>query len=334
MWLMNGTAIQGRGHISEGTPCQDKITSKYNGATYVIALADGAGSAALSHIGAEKCVDIITQYFLDNFEDCYANEDDNSLKKSIYEKLIENLNQLAFENHCSIKELACTLLCVAENNGRFITVHLGDGIIAFYDNDSVKVYSSPDNGEFANITYFVTTFNALSKIRIQKAELPEVTAFYLMSDGAGTSLYSSQRNAASNALKMISDLSLMYSEDDVREEITNFVKTSICARTLDDCSIVYMVKRKRVIDSFYQMSYQEQLDLLMIKRRSSHERRRYRHFCDIIEFFEIERSLSDISKKTGIKPKYLKKYILNLLTIGMLKNTRTNYYANSNITDK
>ncbi len=332
MWLMNGTAIQGRGHISEGTPCQDKIASKCNDTTYVIALADGAGSAALSHIGAEKCVDIITQYFLDNFEDCYTNEDDNSLTKSIYEKLIDNLNQLAFENHCSIKELACTLLCVAENNSRFITFHLGDGIIAFCDDDSVKVYSSPDNGEFANVTYFVTSSNALSKIRIRKAELPDVTAFYLMSDGAGTSLYSSQRNAASNALKMMSDLSLMYSEDDVRDEITNFFTSSIGTRTLDDCSVVYMVKHKRTIDTFCQMSYYEQLNLLGIKRGSSHERRRYRRFCDMIKFCEVERSLIDISKKIEVKPKYVKKYITNLLTVGILKNTRANYYVNSNFT--
>ena len=333
MWLMNGTAIQGRGHISEGTPCQDKIASKNNDTTYVIALADGAGSAALSHLGAEKCVDIITQYFLDNFETCYTNADDNSLKKNIYELLIDSLNQLALENNCSIKELACTLLCVAENNSRFITFHLGDGIIAFNDHESVKVYSSPDNGEFANVTHFITSSNALSRIRIQKEELPEVTAFYLMSDGAGTSLYSPKQNAASNALKMMSDLSLMYSIDDVRDEITNFFTTSIGTKTLDDCSVVYMVEHKRTIDTFCQMPYNEQLDLLGIQSGSSHERKRYNRFCTVIRFCETERSISAISKKIGIRPKYGKKYISRLLTIGILKKSRANYYANSNITN-
>lgn len=330
MWLMNGTAVQGRGHISEGVPCQDKIASKSNGTTNVIALADGAGSASLSHLGAEKCVDAITQYFLDHFDECYFGDED-SINQSIYEVLIENLQQLAINNNCNIKDLASTLLCVAVTDDRVITLHLGDGIIAYYNGQSLKVYSAPDNGEFANVTHFVTSSNALSKIRIRKEVLPDADAFYLMSDGAGTSLYSPQQKAASNALKMMSDLSLLYSSEDVLGEITNFFKTSIGAKTLDDCSTVYMVKHKRTIDTFSQMSYNEQLDFLGIQRGTSHERKRYRRFCDVIRFCETERSLHAISRRIGLNPKYGKKYVYNLLKIGVLKNTRLNYYVNSNV---
>lgn len=332
MWLMNGTAVQGRGHISECVPCQDKIASKSNGKINVIALADGAGSAALSHIGAEKCVDTITQYFLDHFDDCYFGDED-SVKQRIYEVLIDNLQQLAIDNECDIKDLASTLLCVAVTDDRVITLHLGDGIIAYYNGQSVKVYSAPDNGEFANVTHFVTSSNALSKIRIRKEVLSDATAFYLMSDGAGTSLYSPQQKAASNALKMMSDLSLLYSRDDVCEEITNFFTTSIGTKTLDDCSVVYMVKHKRTIGTFCQMSYNEQLDLLGIKRGTSHERKRYRRFCDVIRFCETERSLQAISRRIGLNPKYGKKYVYNLLRSGVLKNTRDNRYTNSSVSN-
>lgn len=329
MWLMNGTAIQGRGHRSEGTPCQDKIASRCNDTTYVIALADGAGSAALSHLGAEKCVDTITQYFLEHFDECYF-DDEDSVKQSIYEVLVENLKQLAIDNNCDIKDLASTLLCVAVSDDRFITFHLGDGIIAYCDGQSVKVYSAPDNGEFANVTHFVTSSNALSKIRIRKEELSDVAAFYLMSDGAGTSLYSPQQNAASNALRMMSDLSLMYSKDDVHNEITNFFITSIGTKTLDDCSVVYMVKHRRMIDTFCQMSYNEQLDLLGIQRGSSHERKRYRRFCDIMCYCDVERSLQAISKRIGLKPKYVKKYVQNLIEVGVLRKTTSNTFTNAN----
>lgn len=328
MWLMNGTAIQGRGHRSEGTPCQDKIASRCNDTTYVIALADGAGSAALSHLGAEKCVDTITQYFLEHFDECYF-DDEDSVKQSIYEVLIENLKQLAIDNNCDIKDLASTLLCVAVSDDRFITFHLGDGIIAYCDGQSVKVYSAPDNGEFANVTHFVTSSNALSKIRIRKEELSDVAAFYLMSDGAGTSLYSPQQNAASNALKMMSDLSLLYSKEDVNSEITSFFEQSICAKTLDDCSVVFMVKYKRTINVINQMSYNEQLDLFGIRQGSNHERKRYKKYCDIILFCETERSLKSISRRIRVKPKHVKKYINNLLDVGVLKKTRPNVFANT-----
>ena len=330
MWLMNGTAVQGRGHISEGVPCQDKIASKSNGKTNVIALADGAGSAALSHMGAEKCVDTITQYFLDYFDECYFGDED-SVKQSIYEVLIENLKQLAIDNNCDIKDLASTLLCVAVSDDRFITLHLGDGIIAYYDGQSIKVYSTPDNGEFANVTHFVTSSNALSKIRIRKEVLSDASAFYLMSDGAGMSLFSPQQKVASNALKMMSDLSLLYSGDDVCDEITSFFEQSIRTRTLDDCSAVFMVKYKQTIDAINQMSYNEQLELLDIKHGTSHERKRYRRFCDVIRYCETERSLQAISRRIGLSPKYGKKYVYDLLKIGVLKSTRPNYYTNSNI---
>lgn len=267
---------------------------------------------------------------MDHFDDCYFGDED-SVKQRIYEVLIDNLQQLAIDNECDIKDLASTLLCVAVTDDRVITLHLGDGIIAYYNGQSVKVYSAPDNGEFANVTHFVTSSNALSKIRIRKEVLSDATAFYLMSDGAGTSLYSPQQKAASNALKMMSDLSLLYSRDDVCEEITNFFTASIRTKTLDDCSVVYMVKYKRTIDTFYQMSYNEQLDLLGIKRGTSHERKRYRRFCDVIRFCETERSLQAISRRIGLNPKYGKKYVLNLLKIGVLKKSKYNTFVNANV---
>lgn len=271
-----------------------------------------------------------SRYFLDHFDDCYFGDED-SVKQRIYEVLIDNLQQLAIDNECDIKDLASTLLCVAVTDDRVITLHLGDGIIAYYNGQSVKVYSAPDNGEFANVTHFVKSSNALSKIRIRKEVLSDATAFYLMSDGAGTSLYSPQQKAASNALKMMSDLSLLYSRDDVCEEITNFFTASIGTKTLDDCSVVYMVKYKRTIDTFYQMSYNEQLDLLGIKRGTSHERKRYRRFCDVIRFCETERSLQAISRRIGLNPKYGKKYVLNLLKIGVLKKSKYNTFVNANV---
>ena len=329
---MNGTAVQGRGHLSEGVPCQDKIASRSNGTTNVIALADGAGSAALSHLGAETCVDTITQYLLDHFEECYNGEED-SVKQRIYEVLIGELEQLAMDERCNIKDLACTLLCVAVDGDRFLTLHLGDGVIAVCDGASLKVYSSPDNGEYANVTFFVTSSNAPSKIRLRREVLPEVTAFYLMSDGAGASLYSPQKHAASNALKMMSDLSLLYAKDEVRDELTSFFNTSIKTKTLDDCSVVYMVKHVPTIDSFCQMSYDDQLELLGIQRGSRQERKRYRRFCDVIRSCETERRAREILKTIGSRQKHGKKYLLTLLNIGILKKSGHGTYLNASVAD-
>ena len=52
MWKVVQCAVQGRGHIKGNIPCQDKIHYYTDENTTITALADGAGSAKLSHIGA------------------------------------------------------------------------------------------------------------------------------------------------------------------------------------------------------------------------------------------------------------------------------------------
>ena len=52
MWNSVQCAVQGRGHFKTDMPCQDKTNYLCKNETSVIALADGAGSATMSHFGA------------------------------------------------------------------------------------------------------------------------------------------------------------------------------------------------------------------------------------------------------------------------------------------
>lgn len=333
MWLINGTAVRGRSHISSGAPCQDKIAWKTDGSAYAVALADGAGSAALSQLGAEKCVDVITQYFLEHFDECHADTDEDRLKSNIYKLLLENLEKTAEEMNCPIKALACTLLCVAVKGERCISLHLGDGIIAYKDANGLNVYSTPDNGEYSNITYFVTTDNALSKIRIRRESLKDTEAFYLMSDGAGASLYNPLKNEASKALSTLSNLSLFYSEKDVSDEISEFFEQYIKTRTVDDCSMVYLVKHQRPSEVLKQMPYGEQLEFLDIKKDSKHEKKRYQRLYGILDFCSIGKSVQSISRHIGVRLKYGRYYVKNLLDLKLLKKNASSLYVVANSTD-
>ena len=55
MWKKVHCAVQGRGHTKNQVPCQDKTFCYQENGVLVAALADGAGSAKLSHYGA-ACV--------------------------------------------------------------------------------------------------------------------------------------------------------------------------------------------------------------------------------------------------------------------------------------
>lgn len=90
MWSFSSCQIQGRGHIKNHVPCQDKTKTIFENGTYVIALADGAGSAKLSHYGASCVVESIGDLFIHHFEDLYANEDGRQVKLAIMEKVLNH----------------------------------------------------------------------------------------------------------------------------------------------------------------------------------------------------------------------------------------------------
>lgn len=56
MWRSVCCAAQGSGHRKSGVPCQDKTFRLDKNGVHIIVLSDGAGSARLSHFGAERVV--------------------------------------------------------------------------------------------------------------------------------------------------------------------------------------------------------------------------------------------------------------------------------------
>ena len=76
MWRFIEHAEQGRGHIANSVPCQDKTYSIKKNNVNAIALADGAGSASLSHYAAKAvCVSVC-----DNFNEIFENENKGEIK--------------------------------------------------------------------------------------------------------------------------------------------------------------------------------------------------------------------------------------------------------------
>ena len=62
-----------------------------------------------------------------------------------------------------------TLLFVSIKNNKYIAGHIGDGIIGIIDEkgDAI-VLSEPENGEFANTTYFTTSENYKYHLRLYR----------------------------------------------------------------------------------------------------------------------------------------------------------------------
>lgn len=243
MWKTFESSAQGRSHVKENIPCQDKTYSLTTGDVTTIALADGAGSARLSHYGAECAVKTIAEELCNKFDSYWDEKEASVARFRFYQEILCKLNQKAQELSCDLKDLASTLLAVSVKGNRFLIFHIGDGVIGYKDSDILKVASAPNNGEFSNTTIFTTSPKADSQTRLIKGTSDTIDGFILMSDGPEACLYDNKnKKLAKGILNMLSDAA-DEPEEAVKANINETMQETIVKRTFDDCSIILMAKQ-------------------------------------------------------------------------------------------
>ena len=319
MWNFSSCQVQGRGHIKNQVPCQDKTKTIFEDGTYVIALADGAGSAKLSHYGASCVVESISDLFIHHFEELFANEDGRQVKLAIMEKVLTDINSKAEELNCTPKDLAATMLVVAENNDRFIIAHIGDGVIGYLDGDVLKTASAPSNGEHANETYFVTSKDAINTMKLFKGSIKSIAGFVLMSDGTEQSLYNKKSNTLSPAIIKLMQRNIILDEDVMCEQLDSTFKNVIITRTHDDCSIALLSRESGVLQSLCRFDFTKKCELYGIIGSDRRAKNRIARYDLILELLQKPSYCKAISNKIHLKPKFTKRHLKKLCTMGLVK---------------
>jgi len=258
--------VQGRGHLSKKIPCQDRVHSfrKNNFAT--IALADGAGSCLHSEKGAELATKEISKIIYSSFNDFFKNK--VNVPKCIISQLKKRLSKFSEKYNIPIKELSSTLLFVCIKDNRYIAGHIGDGVIGYKNTDNdINVLSHPENGEYSNSTYFVTSFNAHKYLRIYQGNLNEIEGFILMSDGSEESLYDKRKKVLSPAnLQMINWLD-NHSSKEVNKALKMNLNNSIKMRTFDDCSLGIIKISETKLNMIFDFDINLQKEILGSKNK-------------------------------------------------------------------
>ena len=325
MWNVIQCAIQGRGHIKSNIPCQDKTYSIITDTRQVIALADGAGSAILSHYGAEAVTKFICLALSEKF-DAYFNDNDGiAVKQRFIEGILEKLDKTAKQLNCEIKELASTLLFVAVDNDRFIIAHIGDGVIGYLKNDELRIASQPENGEFVNTTVFTTSKDAILTMKLIKGALGEIQGFVLMSDGTETSLYNKKERQLANVLKKIMQMTTIVSVDKVQEQVKKSFENVIRNATTDDCSIAMLVKANDAFKGYLRLDNKQKCKLLQIDIDTS--KRILKRYDDILIYLQNEQSISQIARRIHLRAKYTRKYIDKLCMLNLIEKNASFYHT-------
>lgn len=181
MWKAVVESAIGTSHKQSQMPCQDygNYILLDNGNIIIGAVADGAGSANYSDIGANLAAETAISYLKGWIEWLRKNQSDRDLQKTIskeeaekvfvatLEKVVDTLIQEANKGYL-LKDLACTLLVFIATPKWIAAMQIGDGFIVVNLQDSdYELLFKPDKGVYANETTFVTSTNAQSQMRVR-----------------------------------------------------------------------------------------------------------------------------------------------------------------------
>lgn len=311
MWTAAGCAVQGLGHSQKEIPCQDKVYQIKNDRGCCAALADGAGSASLSHIGADCVVTALSGYLLTHFDELYHNSDGAEVKKSIIEYILKELEEKKKQLQCEIHDLASTCLAVAIQDDRFILVHLGDGIIGYFSDGEVRVASYPYNGDYVNETVFTTTMNSYAVMDIKKGTTDRVEGFVMMSDGASAGLYERKSRQLIQPLLRMGTQLACESEETGQERIQRFLERQLRRLTSDDCSLMFVLDQGSL--AVLSHDHKALASILGLQLTNEREARRCDFYYELLSFIQLPKTGKQIERKFHIDSAVVRKRMKRLL---------------------
>lgn len=220
---------RGRSHAQEAKPRDDHFRVEHmDNGWYIMAVADGAGSAKFSRKGSLIACDESVDYCKLQLINCKAFEDsiakyniqkvdsEEDARKEVGNFIYNIVGAAAFKAHKAInaeaaltkqnqKLYATTLLltiCKRFSFGWFVaSFWVGDGAICLYNRDehTAKILGVPDEGEYAGQTRFLTmpdifkdTTSLYQRLRFNIVN--DFTALFLMSDGVSDPKFETDAN--------------------------------------------------------------------------------------------------------------------------------------------
>ncbi len=192
MWRVFAASATGPRNVDEGSPGQDASHCRVNGDVLVAVVCDGAGSVREGRAGAHFMAHSLTERLSDTLDEDISLLDvqvsgsaplEAAVREAI-ETVRGRLADLAASHDLALDDYACTLVgCAAAPAGGCL-FHIGDGFAIVQSAAGESVLSRPENGEYADETYFVTDEHWSDHLRFTPLAAPgRGSLIGLMSDG-------------------------------------------------------------------------------------------------------------------------------------------------------
>lgn len=199
-WQVFAASAVGSSHIASGLPCQDAFAHQVVDDVLCAAVCDGAGSAAAADQGARHLAQGVVAALVRRLAQrpelpSLTASDLRDELETIIHALRGELKACADQAGRALSEYASTLVGVVARPDQGWLFHIGDGLAVACPRaeGAPEQVSRPENGEYANETYFVTGETWQAHLRLTPICEP-VSTVVLMSDGAAP--FSMQPNLA------------------------------------------------------------------------------------------------------------------------------------------
>lgn len=176
-WKAIRRSATGTSHKKQQLPCQDYGHFIICHNVILGAVADGAGSAKYSDVGAKLTVETVLNELLQLGEYTLylhysplplPDEQARTIFTNTLKKVVKTLQEQAASSDYSVNDLACTLLVFLATPNWVAAMQIGDGfIVARLQEGEHQLLFPPDKGEFINETTFVTSANALNEMQVR-----------------------------------------------------------------------------------------------------------------------------------------------------------------------
>lgn len=238
---MAAAVTAGAFHRAAGEECQDYAATLRGARASVIALADGAGSAECSAIGARLAVRASLALLDAQFHEL-CQLDAATARGRVLEHVRRALDRYADVHGIQTPSLASTLLFVATDGALFVAGQIGDGRVAVLDRQrgSLQSLFEPTRGEYSNQTVFTTSPSAPDYFSWRVGRAAPVAGFALLSDGPEEALYDRAKAEFAPAVACMLGWLSMYSERQVRRALAENLAKVLVETTHDDLGIALL----------------------------------------------------------------------------------------------
>ncbi len=179
----------GEDHRREGKENEDSVSVIQHGDKIFAVVADGAGSSPVAKPASATAVAAGIAFCQTHPDDIFDESGQVPLTL-VYD--IQQAQAAAAQKeqqrqgiNIGLSQMLCTfmLLAIDTRNRKYVTYHVGDGLIAQINPEGTQIISYPENGATKQITYFVNSPNVHSHLRIKHGSFSENDSFFIGTDG-------------------------------------------------------------------------------------------------------------------------------------------------------